>query len=456
MRGREVADRLWSAAVSMRTSAVLLAVFATLMLANVAIPQESTTPEAYRALVGRGEAWRFAVETLGLGNVSTSAPFRITLALFFTHLAAVLVDRAGATVRRARVRPPTEAQFRAMLERDALAVAAEPGWSPAGARRVLEALGYRVAEAGAEGLWGVKNPAAVLGFPLFHASFFILCVAGMQLYLTRDVAVALAIEGQRIRSEDLSVVRRSPQGAPPPVDLVLDSLAVELKEGSPTGLAAALRPLIPGEPAREARVNFPAEWGDLSVLVERVGVAPVLRLEDVRGFTLDRVSVAVGGQDGAPTTVTLAGGAVQVTLEPIPVGPAFPMRDALPHTRLRARVLDGTRLAFDGSLAPGERVAAGGATLAIEELRYWTSLRFVHERGGPLLVFGFAVLVAGIVWRLVWYRREVAIGWGGGGVRLSGRSEFYPARFRDELGRLRGLLEDPGRLGRGGAKGRVG
>ena len=43
-----------------------------------------------------------------------------------------------------------------------------------------------------------------------------------------------------------------------------------------------------GSTSRTSRVNHPAKWGDVSLLVEQASLAPVLWLQDGRGFTLAR------------------------------------------------------------------------------------------------------------------------------------------------------------------------
>lgn len=444
MRGSAAIDRAWTLLASMRTSAVLLAAVLALLVVNVVVPQQDVSPDAYRQLVERGPLARALLEAVGLGHVSTSPVFRALLALFFVNLAVVLVDRTGATLRRIRAAPPTPAQLRAIAERGALEIAPDRGWSPAAARAVLEGLGYKIVSDAGGVLFAVRNAAALLGFPLFHASFFVLCVAGLQLYATRNVARAVVPEGQRIRGADLTVLRRAPGGETPPVDLVLQRVDVRLLDGHPIDVVATLQPGASGEPARTSRVNHPAEWGALSVLVENVGLAPVLRLVDARGVTVDRVATVVKG--GGRTAVDLGAG-VRATVEGVPVGPRFPERDALQGARLWTVVQDGERVVFEGPLGQRAPVPVAGGAVELEEVRYWASLKLVHERGGALLVFGFGLMVLGIVWRMVWYRREVAVTWGDGRVTLSGRGEFYPARFREELAALRDLLEEPGRLG---------
>ena len=88
---------------------------------------------------------------------------------------------------------------------------------------------------------------------------------------------------------------------------------------------------------------------------------------------------------------------------------------------------------FDGPLRPGEGTALEGGRLVLEELRYWVGVKVVSERGGGVLVAGFVAGIAGLVWRLLLHRREVALSWDDETLRVVGRSESYPSRFRDEL-----------------------
>ena len=60
----------------------------------------------------------------------------------------------------------------------------------------------------------------------------------------------------------------------------------------------------------------------------------------------------------------------------------------------------------------------------------------ISERGGALLIAGFAIGIAGLVWRLMLHRREVAVVWDEERFTLVGRSEYFPWRFREELAEL--------------------
>jgi hypothetical protein len=443
--------RLREAAVSLRTTAVLLSALALLLLLSVLVPQASSDPEGFARAVRGGAAARFVLLTLGLGNVATSPPFLAILALFFLNLAAGLADRMGTTLRRIRFAPPTKAQREALLGPDALEGPLPEGDSGVRAREILEGLGYRTAPAGPSALWGVKHRLALLGFPVFHLSFFVLCAGGILLYLTRDVVTLLAAEGQVVDSSAGGVVRRAPLGPPSPVRIAVDRVDVRLEEGRPVHLSAALRLDAPGAPGRTARVNHPAGWGDLSVLVERAGIAPVLWLLDGQGFTQDRVAVLAAAPGALPTRVKLGPAAdLEAVVEPASLGAGFPERAELPRAEVRLRLLAGDRDLFEGILRPGEGAPAGDRRVVLQEVRYWAGLRLVSERGGGLLVVGFLLSVVGIAWRMVWARREVAVAWDGGRLRVGGRGEFYPARFRGELEGIRDLISGPGAGARSG------
>ena len=436
--------RAWKLATSSRTTMAILVLLAGLLFLNVAIPQVAVVgPAAVAELAARGPLLRFLLVTLRLSELSTSAVFLGTLGAFFLNLALVLVDRARVTAQRLRYVPPTEAQVRAMAGAStALTFARPPGFGEGRAAAVLERLGYRTTRAGPSALWGIRHRTAVLGFPLFHASFFFLCAGGLALYYTRHVTMVTAAEGQAFESTGGKVVRASPAGLPPGQSFLLERVDVRLEDGKPLQLGALVRPLEGGE-AQQAWVNHPAEWGALSLLVERAGVAPVLWLQDERGYTLDKVAVLAIARDGANVQTPLGDGELAAEVVPIPVGPEFPEREALATVPINLKVRRGEQTLFAGEVVPGQFIRVGRYVLKLEEVRYWALLRTVSERGGLWLVVGFLLAVAGLTWRMVWFRREVGVCWDEQHVWLVCRSEYFPRQFREELEMLQGLLASP-------------
>lgn len=431
--------RLWTALASLRTTAALMGALAMLLTVNVLVPQASgATRAAHDALVARGPAVRFVLVQLGLGDIPSSRIFHAALALFFANLAAVLGERAAVTLRRTRFRPPGAAQLAALRERGGGPWAPAPaGWSPAAVPPVLAALGYRAAPAGEGAIWGVKHRLAPLGFLLFHASLFLLCAGGIWLWGTRQVGLLSAVEGQTVGTADVRLARRAPWGGAGSLRLTANDVFVHLADGKPAALGAELVPDDPARAPQVASVNHPAVWGDVTVLTEAVGIAPVLALRDGRGFTLDEVAVVARG---GPAAAPLGPGGLTAVVDPIPAGAGFPERAALATTRVSLRLERGGLTVFAGALRPGERVRVDEGEVALTEIRYWIGLRIVRERGGALLILGFLLAVVGIAWRLLWYRREVLVTWDDRGVQVAGRAELFPERFEAELAGIRGLL----------------
>jgi hypothetical protein len=433
--------RFFLAFTSLRTTVGLLCVLALLLLLNVALPQASVLgEEAFDELV-RSHPWRHLVlVTLGLGRMPTSPLFLATLGLFFLQLAVVLLTRAGPTWRRSQARPPSGEGLQAWARLDEALTAAVPeGWTRGEAARILRGYGYRVRSVDGQSFWGVKHRTAPLGFLLFHLSFFLLCAGGTLVYYTRFVGTALVIEGQEFSGDYKQVLREPPLGGSPALAFVVEDVDPRYEEGEPTHLGAVFRfRQAGGSLTRRARINHPARWGATSVLVQQAGLAPLLWLQDARGYTIDRVAVAA--TRGQPTEARL-GDRFRVVIEP-PEGPALATRKELPTTPVRLRLfVEGSpkeltwedELLFDGPLRPGEGTPLEQGRLVLQELRYWVGVQVVSERGGGLLEVGFAAGIAGLVWRLLLYRREVALTWDGERVRLVGRSESYPWRFRDEM-----------------------
>jgi hypothetical protein len=429
---------------SLRTTVGLLCVLSVLLLLNVALPQASVLGEEAFAELARSHPWRQVVLVeLGLGRLPTSPVFLAVLGLFFLQLAVVLLTRAGPTWRRIQARPPSGEGLQAWARLDEAFTGPVPeGWSRGVAARILQGYGYRVRSVDRQSLWGLKHRTAPLGFLLFHLSFFLLCAGGTLIYYTRFVGTALVTEGQQFSGEYKQVLRQPPLGGSPTLAFGVEDVDPRYEEGEPTHLGAVFRFRRAGGPlTRRARINHPARWGATSILVQQAGLAPVLWLQDARGFTIDRVAVAVASREGEATEAPLGNRHLAV-IEPRGGGAALPTRDELPTTPVRLRLFrKGSpkeltwedELLFDGPLRPGEGAPLVEGRLVLEELRYWVGVQVVSERGGGLLEAGFVAGIAGLVWRLLLYRRAVGLTWDGETIRLVGRSESYRWRFRDEL-----------------------
>jgi len=407
--------------VSAKVTVALLCLLSVLLLINVALPQ---------------------VEP-GFGGMATSPVFVTVLVLFFLNLTLVLASRVVPTWHRIALKPRSVTGLRAWARlEESLSAPLPDGWSVAGVVRTLRGFGYRVRRPGEQTIWAVKHRTAPLWFLLFHISFFLLCAGGVLIYYTRFVGSAVLSEGQEFAGAYSRIERTPPySGAAPELNFTVQRVEPRFEDGHPVHLGAVLQfDRIGSSVERTSRVNHPAHWGSASLLVTRAGLAPVLWLQDAQGFTVDRVVVPVRTKSGQPTEIGFADDRYHALVHSLDAGAPFPSREELPHAELRVQVMQESRVVFDGMLGPGDAAMLDEVRLVMEEMRYWVEVRVVSERGGGLLIGGFVLGVVGLIWRLLWYRREVALTWDEQGFRLVGRSEFFSSRFALELRQIHSTL----------------
>jgi hypothetical protein len=426
--------RVIGIATSLKTTVALFCLLAALLFLNVALPQERVVgEERFLEITGGGGAAHFFLVDLGLGRISVSPLFLGFLGLFFVNLTAVLIKRTGVTIRRTRLRPPSLETLRAWTEGDR----ALRGIAPEEIERshvlgVLKGFGYRAVNVGTSAVWSVKHRTAPLGFLLFHLSFFLICAGGAAIYYTRFVGTARVVEGREFTGFT-NVVREAPLAGTPALAFSVHEVAMEFEKGQPVHLSAVLRFRGPRGGPATTQINHPARSGSSTVIVNRAGLAPLLWLQDLRGFTLDRLVVAASTLSGASTVVPLADGLWSVELRPLVDRSTFPSRDELSSTEFEVLVRRKGDLVFEGTLRPGQEAVLEDAVLVLEDLSYWAGLYVVSERGGGLLIAGFILGIIGLVWRLMLYRREVAVVWEDATFSVSGRAEIFSHRFREEL-----------------------
>jgi hypothetical protein len=423
---------------------VLLCLLALLLLLHVVLPQVNVVGEEELRSIASGNAlYRFVLVDLGFGRMPTSPVFLTVLSLFFLNLLLVLVARIGPTIRRTVLKTRSEKGLQAWARLEESLTGSLPrGWNAGDAARTLRDFGYQVRRPGERTFWGVKHRTAPLGFLLFHISFFLICAGGMLIYYTRFVGAAVLVESQEFAGEYSEIERRPPLGDPDDLVFSLERVETRFERGEPIHLGAVFRFHQAGTTVeRRARVNKPARWGSARILVHRAGLATVLWLQDSRGFTVDRIVSPVRTRGGPPSQIPLGDGTMVAIVQPLDPNAPFPSREELRDQSLRFVVARESLVLFDGKLRPGQAAQLEDQRLVLEELRYWIGLRVIAERGGGLLIAGFTAGVVGLIWRLLWYRREIAVTWDERSFHVVGRSEYFSGRFRGELRSLRSVLE---------------
>ena len=101
--------------------------------------------------------------------------------------------------------------------------------------------------------------------------------------------------------------------------------------------------------------------------------------------------------------------------------------------------LNGKAIA-EAPIARNGSMAFNGFHLEMRDMPFWVRFYVDKQRGLSILYAGFALATIGVIWRLLFYRREIV-----GSVRevdgvrclvVAGRSEYYKSLAEDEFVRL--------------------
>jgi cytochrome c biogenesis protein ResB len=109
----------------------------------------------------------------------------------------------------------------------------------------------------------------------------------------------------------------------------------------------------------------------------------------------------------------------------------------------------GNKLIGEGTVAPKGSLMFDGYRLEMREMPFWVKFAVIKEHGIPILYTGFLIASLAVIWRLIWYRREIV-----GKVRdedgkhtleIAARSEYYKSLANDEFSKLFTKLFEHGR-----------
>jgi hypothetical protein len=107
----------------------------------------------------------------------------------------------------------------------------------------------------------------------------------------------------------------------------------------------------------------------------------------------------------------------------------------------------GNKIA-EGLVPKNGALEFAGYRLEMRDMPFWVRFYVVKQRGLSILYAGFALATIGVIWRLLFYRREIV-----GAVReqdgvrflvVAGRSEYYKSLAEDEFVKLfNGIVGKP-------------
>jgi cytochrome c biogenesis protein ResB len=435
---------------SRRLAVVLLAVLATLLVAYLLIPQlDPTDAELIRRWdETRGVIGKMA-RALGLTDVQHSWLLFSTYVLLFVNLVLCMIRRFRAVVRLYRFPENPPAVSPIWLHREVNGTDLDVGVGAAAIRR----RGYRTLVVD-NIIYGLRGRFAILGHWVFHLSFLVLIVGGMWVALAPETfrgTVGIG-EGEPFNLLTAPFLGKniSPSQDLPELRFKMEKIKV-LTEGEEVRRFEA-RLSNPEGKQVAVGINRPYRQNPYQVLVTNFGYMPGWVMVNERGRMLGGAWIKL-----APFP--------HLVEDSFPIGPEestvtvrfFPDYDGdglversrsyeLRNPKFDTRIVWRGKQVFEGLLEPGQRVELGQGRkfFFVPEIRKYTMLDVIQERGHEIILTGLCIMVLGILLRYARIRKEILVRVEGGSLQLFGRSEILKNLFAEELDRLAAELAEAG------------
>lgn len=434
---------------SLRFTLFLILTLSVVFLLGLWIPQKGLIQiDLYLQWKAKAPVIVSVLDALGLTSIYTS-PLTLALwLLFFLNLTLVMGKRLRVVKEKLSLPDSTgraPASFEAYPVRKSVQLASGEGIDAATA--VLRESGYCMSRT-SEWFFAVKNrlsPAATL---LFHLSFFLILLGGMISVYTRFAGDVNLAEGEAFSGE-LARYNAEPRlpkiGGPPQVRILVEKVEPAIEQRTPLGLKVTLRD---GRGERHVtEINRPYKTGDTSFVIKNLGVAPLFILRNGKGAELDGAYVKLNVLKGKEDTFAMGG--LQFAVHFFPDysdgnGVDDSRTDEMKNPAFRLHIQQDRTFLARPLLRPGETIRFGDYELELREMPLWVRFYVIKEHGLWVIYSGFAVAIIALVWRLMFYRREII-----GAVRqengqallyLAGRAEFFQLLFEDEFNNLTGKI----------------
>ena len=302
----------------------------------------------------------------------------------------------------------------------------------------------------ATGFYGVKNRLSPIAFMLFHVSFFLILLGGLISVYTEFIGYLDLAQGETFQGE-LNRYNASPSpklpevGSPPTVSFTVKSIVPRVEHNTPTGISIMLADNR--DKSHEVDINRPYTTEHTSFVFKHLGVSPLFVVKDASGKEIEGAYVKLDVLKMKPDRFTMAGFLFTATFYPDYV---------LEEGKRATRSMEFNNPVFFVSVERnGKKIAEGlvpkngalefaGNRLEMRDMPFWVRFYVVKQRGLSILYAGFALATIGVIWRLLFYRREIigAVREQAGGRYLvvAGRSEYYKSLAEDEFTLLFGTI----------------
>ncbi len=294
--------------------------------------------------------------------------------------------------------------------------------------------------------YGVKNRLAPIAFMIFHLSFFLVLLGGVVSIYTEfigyiDLAQGEKFQGEMGRYNRMPIPALPAIGSIPKVSFTVQSIEPRVVRNTVTGIKVALAD--DAGIIHEVGINTPYNTDNSSFVFKHLGVAPLFVLIDASGKEIQgayfKLDVVKGRQD------TFKLGEYTFTAD---FFSDYELKDGA-HTSKTMEFANpvfvitaernGRKFA-EASLPKNGAMTFDGYRLELRDMPFWVRFYVVKQRGLSILYTGFLLASIGVIWRLIFFKREII-----GAVRekngerclvIAGRSEYYKSLAEDEFNTL--------------------
>jgi len=431
---------------SIRFTITLISLLGIIFLLGIWIPQKRLVQELYFGWRESSPRLVAILDALHLTSIHSSP---ITLALwffFFVNLALVMWQRIPLIRKRieiseSRITDPVAGPgyfFKGSYE-------LPQGSEASGIMERLKERGFALVGT-ADGFYAVKNRLSPVAFAFFHLSFFFILLGGVIGAYTTFIGYVDLAQGEAFQGE-LERYSRSPMplmpkiGGIPRVSFVVESITPEVVGNTPTGIDIRIVDSHGGK--HEAGINDPYVTDNTSFVFKNLGLAPLIVLKDPTGRELDgayeKLDVATGKQD----RFAMGGFDFKARFYPnyaVVNGKASTRNQEFKNPVFTLAIEKNGQKIAEGVLPKNGTLGFAGYTMEMREMPYWVRFYVIRERGLGLVYTGFAIASIAVIWRLIFFRREIvgAVREENGRRRLvvAARSEYYKKLAEDEFTKL--------------------
>jgi hypothetical protein len=439
---------------SMRFTVLLISLLGLMFLMGLWIPQKRLVKGWYQQWQAHSPKLVAALDAFQLTDIYTS-PLMVALwFFFFLNLALVMwqrwpVMKGRIALSEAKIANPETAggySFRNsyLLPR---------GLDGAGVIGYLGKHGYKVIGSGS-GFYGVKNRLSPIASGLFHISFFLLLLGGITSVYTQFIGYLDLAEGENFQGEVERYVQSPPPTLPkigsiPKVAFTIKSIVPLASGFTETGLKVQV---VDGRGQNHTLdINKPYIADSTSFVLKNLGPAPLFVLKDPSGKEIDGAYMKLNVLKGRKDRFALGG--FEFTAR---FFSDYALEDGKPVTRssefknptfIISVARQGVTIA-ESAVPRNGAMEFAGYRLEMREMPLWVRFSVLKEHGIGIVYSGFALASLAVVWRLLFYRRELvgAVREEQGGCRLyiAARAEFYKSLSDDEFAPLFEQLAAPG------------